>query len=410
MAESYSSPKDLQISPDARYYINSLALKDIFNESEFKIQLKTCIAKKIEYLEDYYDPLTDKSKDIYAGSGGLALLYLHLANTYARDNPILRKNYLEKSLTQVQSSLASIKHGKIAFVHGPAGLYSIGAVVYSLLKSESESQECIQLLNQMFAESVKKEQHPSEILFGHAGFLYALLFLNRFVPGAVDGEVIRGMVALIIETGKAGREASIDSPLMYTWHGKHYLGGAHGLAGIAMQLLNVPPDSHPELEPMLLSLIAYLVSLQKESGNFPSSLGSHKDSLVQFCHGAPGFVPVLCSAVARKCSVENLMEAATRAGEVTWERGLLTKGHGICHGVSGNAYAFLSLFRLTQDPKHIRRARAFAEWVMGREDTMGKPDRPFSLFEGISGQIYFLADMLHPEAAAFPSYELPILL
>ena len=42
-----------------------------------------------------------------------------------------------------------------------------------------------------------------------------------------------------VEAGEKGKEASIPSPLMYTWHGRHYLGAAHGLAGIATLLLQV---------------------------------------------------------------------------------------------------------------------------------------------------------------------------
>ena len=44
---------------------------------------------------------------------------------------------------------------------------------------------------------------------------------------------------MVVEAGERGREADTPSPLMYTWHGKHYLGAAHGLAGIATVLLQV---------------------------------------------------------------------------------------------------------------------------------------------------------------------------
>ena len=39
-----------------------------------------------------------------------------------------------------------------------------------------------------------------------------------------------------------------------------------------------------------------------------------------------------------------------------WKRGLLRKGYGICHGVSGNAYTFLALFKQTSDPVYLHRA------------------------------------------------------
>lgn len=45
---------------------------------------------------------------------------------------------------------------------------------------------------------------------------------------------------------------------------------------------------------------------------------------------------------------ENYLQTALQCGEVIWSRGLLKKGYGICHGVAGNAYAFLSLFQQTK--------------------------------------------------------------
>lgn len=42
------------------------------------------------------------------------------------------------------------------------------------------------------------------------------------------------------------------------------------------------------------------------------------------------------------------LQAALRAGEVVWQQGLLKKGPGLCHGVAGNAYALLRLWKTTQ--------------------------------------------------------------
>ena len=46
------------------------------------------------------------------------------------------------------------------------------------------------------------------------------------------------VVGVAMGAGERGRE-SIPCPLMYTWHGRHYLGAAHGLAGIMTLLLQV---------------------------------------------------------------------------------------------------------------------------------------------------------------------------
>jgi hypothetical protein len=41
---------------------------------------------------------------------------------------------------------------------------------------------------------------------------------------------------------------------------------------------------------------------------------------------------------------------------VVWQRGILTKGYGLCHGTAGNGYVFLDLYRVTHDLKWLHRA------------------------------------------------------
>lgn len=53
---------------------------------------------------------------------------------------------------------------------------------------------------------------------------------------------------------------------------------------------------------------------------------------------------------------EKYLKEAVECGEVIWQRGLLRKGYGICHGTAGNGYAFLSLYKLTQEKKYLYRA------------------------------------------------------
>lgn len=99
------------------------------------------------------------------------------------------------------------------------------------------------------------------------------------------------------------------------------------------------------------------------------------------------------------------------AGEVVWKRGLL-KRVGICHGISGNAYVFLSLYRLTGKVEYLYRAKAFASFLSDRaqklisERKMHGGDRPYSLFEGIGGMAYLFLDMGEPSEARFPAYEI----
>lgn len=94
-----------------------------------------------------------------------------------------------------------------------------------------------------------------------------------------------------------------------------------------------------------------------------------------------------------------------------WRRGLL-KRIGICHGISGNAYVFLSLYRLTGKEEYLYKAKAFACFLHDRAHTfisqgiMHKGDHPFSLFEGIGGMAHLFLDLVEPSQSSFPAYEL----
>uniref|UniRef100_T1GVZ8 Uncharacterized protein n=1 Tax=Megaselia scalaris TaxID=36166 RepID=T1GVZ8_MEGSC len=76
---------------------------------------------------------------------------------------------------------------------------------------------------------------------------------------------------------------------------------------------------------------------------------------------------------------EKYLKSAELASDVIWKKGLLLKGPGICHGVAGNGYAFLILYRLTNNPKYFYRASKFMEFLTHPEfkAKANTPDRPF---------------------------------
>ncbi len=97
---------------------------------------------------------------------------------------------------------------------------------------------------------------------------------------------------------------------------------------------------------------------------------------------------------------------------------MIKKGSGVCHGTSGNAYAFLRMYRYLGNEEYYYSALKMGE-VMETEDVkkevaatwdpqryrVGIPDFPFSLMEGLGGTVCFKCDLLHPELSAFPGYD-----
>ncbi|CAF1337514.1 unnamed protein product, partial [Didymodactylos carnosus] len=261
--------------------------------------------------------------------------------------------------------------------------------------------------------SVLSRSNPDEYLYGRAGYLYALIFLRKEVSSEIiDSQLITDVFEYMIKSGeKYARHINSKSPLMYQWHDEEYLGAAHGVSGIIYLLLKVTSHesfSHlrPYIESHLLPTIEFLKSMKISSGNYLSSTNSHSDKLVQWCHGASGFVFMFVRAYEVTGDTKYL-QLATDAGDVVWQRGLLTKSYGLCHGTAGNGYVFLNLFRVTQDMRWLHRAVKFAEFCLeyDKHRLSRQPDHPLSLFEGLAGTIYFMADMVNPKHARFPGFE-----
>jgi len=88
-----------------------------------------------------------------------------------------------------------------------------------------------------------------------------------------------------------------DFRLVYYFHKKEYLGGAHGLGGNLNIILSAIKlnDFGPHLDQMIPLLRSSVIFLLRHliNGNFATSNGGTKVKLVHFCHGAPGIVPAL---------------------------------------------------------------------------------------------------------------------
>ncbi|KAF5307940.1 hypothetical protein FQR65_LT06507 [Abscondita terminalis] len=338
---------------------------------------------------------------VYTGTSGIALLKL-LKDPYDVSNLAEIKHLL---------SLRRLKLRRHTFLCGDAGPLAIGAVVAHRMKNAEEVKQLVSKLAGMSDPAVNtKSDLPNEYLYGRAGYLFALLYVNKHVdPPPVPKTLIREVIDAILLCGKTeSRTGKFKCPLMYQWHESYYLGAAHGVSGIMYLLLQAKEYlTETELESLIKPTINYLAKLKYPSGNYPSSLGSESDKFVQWCHGAPGFL-YLFSEAYKVFQEPQYLELALGAGDVVWRRGLVRKGYSICHGVAGNAYCFLELFQTTKDPKHLYRAAKFAEWCIAgtREHEERTPDRPLSLYEGIAGPMYLLLDIQNPMEAKFPGYTL----
>ncbi|KAF4625653.1 hypothetical protein G7Y89_g12513 [Cudoniella acicularis] len=185
-------------------------------------------------------------------------------------------------------------------------------------KSESHAIKVLDALR-----SLETDLTYCEWLRGRAGALYILRIMRKGIPELVAA--INAVIILLIE------DMLPQQP--WIWNNCRYLGSGHGEIGILTQIVLSDPSYAPKLE----SKLTELLKLQDAEGNWPVIEG--KDiGLVQFCHGAPGFVPSLLAIRQYFSTLHKQIDKAVTLGrKLIWEKGLLTKAPNLCHGIIGNA-------------------------------------------------------------------------
>ncbi|GFP78788.1 lanc-like protein gcl2 [Phtheirospermum japonicum] len=316
------------------------------------------------------------------------------------------KNDLSLCLEIVKAcDSSSIQSRDVTFLCGRGGVCALGAVVAKYMNDD----QLLHYYLAQFKEIRLSDDHPDELLYGRTGYLWSCLFLNKHLGNeTIPLTSLSGIVRSVVRHGRTLGKSG-GSPLMFEFHGERYWGAAHGLAGIMRVLMEfeLAPD---ELEDVKGTL-KYMIKNRFPSGNYPASeADKQRDVLVQWCRGASGIALTLVKA-AEVFGDKEFLQAAMEAAEVVWNRGLLRRV-GMCHGISGNAYVFLSLYRLTGIVEYLYRAKAFACFLLDGAHmliTAGElhgGDAEFSLFEGIGGMAHLFLDMVEPNNARFPAFEL----
>ena len=361
---------------------------------------------------------------VYTGISGLAMLYLKVAKE--GDG----YSYLKgKALKYLQIAISNRKYktrlfSRPTFLCGLAGALTLNALAGENLDQantesyETTARESVDMLLRILPSATSNDKDlPNELLYGRAGYLYSLLLLKKNSTNSesekISNESIKTLALAIINNGvDYAKNTKRKVPMWWEWHGKEYIGAAHGICGILYILLAAKAYISEEIiNDYIKPTLDYFASLQYPSGNFPSSISGTvpptNDKLLHWCHGAPGAIHLLLKAhEIWPNNVDCYFTRAQHCAESIWTRGLLKKGYGLCHGVAGNTYAFVAMWKVTNDPKYLYKAALFAEWCFeyGKRNCP-VPDRPLSLFEGLAGTIYLLTDLIQdPTLACFPAY------
>lgn len=360
---------------------------------------------------------------VYVGIAGIAYALLYVAQS--KQIPEKESEYLELAEQYINVALdyeekKQSPEMRSAFLLGSAGVFAVAALLYRALGKEEKVQEYIGKYASLAGLCCQPGDYlgcgSDEVLVGRAGFLCGAEMLTKKLGQQVlSDEVTFAICRAMVDSGRSySQRHKSQSPLMYAYYNTEYLGAAHGLSGIVQMLLNYPTfvKSDPTIELDLRRTVDYLVSCRSGDYNVPPTVAEcaqqrpPEHQLVHWCHGAPGIIYLFAKAFLLWKDPMHLI-ASRKCADLTWQKGLLRKGPGICHGISGNGYVFLLTYRLTGDCKFIHRALQFSEFMQTEEFVKGArcPDAPFSLFEGWAGAVCFLTDLLQPHNAEFPFFD-----
>lgn len=243
--------------------------------------------------------------------------------------------------------------------------------------------------------------HPArELMWGSPGTLLAAAFLHQRSGEARWADLFRATAA------KLWSQLSWSAE-----HGCHYweqdlygrqstyLDAVHGFVATASVLNRgrhlLGDRTWGEWQACIENTMSRSAVWEGGLANWPAWLiapeGSSKRMLMQFCHGAPGFV--ICLADLPGHALDALLLAA---GEAVWAAGPLTKGANLCHGTGGNGCAFLKLYRRTGDPLWLARARAFAMHAVAQSEAEAEQlgRMRYSLWTGDPGLAIYLWDCI----------------
>jgi len=253
-------------------------------------------------------------------------------------------------------------------------------------------------------------EHPArELMWGSPGTLLAALFLYERTGNEQWSDLFR------LTAGKLWSQLEWSPRHQCSYwaqdlHGRRctYLDAVHGFVATAVPLIRgrrlLEARDWEAWAGCIVNTVQRTADRVGSHVNWRPELetaGHPRKILMQFCHGAPGFV--ICLAGLPSSELDDLLLAA---GETVWSAGPLTKGSNLCHGTGGNGYAFLKLFQRTQDSLWLDRARSFAMHGIAQmeQHALRYGQLRYSLWTGDLGFAIYLADCLRAEAH-FPTLD-----
>jgi hypothetical protein len=235
-----------------------------------------------------------------------------------------------------------------------------------------------------------------ELMWGVPGSMIACLHMDAMTQEANWRTLFEVQAARLLDDLHDTDDGPLWTQDLYGSH-LRYLGAVHGYAGNMIALMRGWQWLTDEQRARIAEAVPRTLAANAwRSGPGASWHGvaakiDRSPWLCQHCHGAPGMVTAFADAPFTSPELEALL--CDGAGSI-WAAGPLAKGSNLCHGTGGNGYAFLKLYRRTNELVWLERARAFAMTAIAqcREARDGLGRGRYSLWTGDIGLAVYLWD------------------
>jgi Lanthionine synthetase C-like protein len=313
------------------------------------------------------------AKGLFAGPTSIAYLFLRLSNTHP-DLKIERCAPREWCLAYLDSDSGSLSHAAGITGWGIENEFlAYNAVKAAATQDSSAVKRVVDAISNEFRDCPPGD---NEFFAGRAGALALLRIIRCYMPKTVD-EMISSSVQELT--------SHILKHAPWSFHGKTYIGAAHGVIGIITQL--ILSDHNLGKTKLVEEQFLAFLDLQTPDGHWPTTGNPTRGNaeLVQYCHGSPGCV---ISLVRIRPFVRHELQlridaAVERGRRKIWEKGLLRKEPNLCHGITGNMLALESWTQREQFMGHATMETIEQGIVDGR---FVPGDDPWGLFWGEAGR------------------------
>ena len=351
------------------------------------------------------DPPGTVFPNLYFGAGGVAWALDYLRRSGVADAPSFAP-HLQRMCALNRAWLAEESDEGDEGV-GNAGSYLMGDLPFEMMAFGHAPDAA--RADRIAALIDGNIDHPArELMWGSPGSLLAAALMHRHTGDARWAASFRRIARRLRE-----QLSWSERQACHFWeqdlYGRRvrYIDAVHGFVATARALLMGRDllDDAQDWQRIIETTVANTALREDGRATWPVQAdeppGTPQKWLMQFCHGAPGFV--ICLADLPGTALDALL---CEAGEATWAAGPLAKGSNLCHGTAGNAYAFLVLHARTGDARWRERALAFAMHAIAQfeDETAATGRLRHSLWTGDIGLAIFLWDCVRG-VARFPTLD-----